>query len=132
MLGVQVGGVEINPLSGFRRAPKALKQREFPLPLPNKDNMTDEWHSFDLNLIQLLLPSSGVYELADEHGMTIYIGDSDNLRSCFESLLGGFGYLGIKQRAKMCRFEYREDFQRYIQFLRELCRDVFDRGPTYN
>jgi hypothetical protein len=94
--------------------------------------MADEWRPFDWNLMQLLLPISGVYELADEDGMTIYIGGTDNLRTCFESLLGGSDRLGIRQNAKMCRFEYRDDFHRHVRFLRGLFIDIYERDPIYN
>ena len=94
--------------------------------------MADEWFPFGWNLMMFLQPIPGVYELADEDGMTLYIGGADNLRSCFERLLGGSDPLGIRQHAKMCCLEYRDDFRSHVQVLLELFRYTYERDPIYN
>jgi hypothetical protein len=94
--------------------------------------MCDEWFPFDRNLKPLLLPISAVYELADEDGMTIYIGGTDNLRSRIEGLIEGSDRLGIRRYAKLCRLEYRDDARNHVRFLRKLFLDIYERDPIFN
>ena len=100
--------------------------------LSREGKMEGGWYPFGWNLMIGLVPKPGVFEIADEDGMTIYIGDAENLRLCFERLLSEPDFEEIRQHAEMCHVEYRIDNQSQSQLKRMLFRDIFGHDPLFN
>lgn len=86
----------------------------------------------DKSLLEKVKPLPGIYELADDEMMTVYIGSSDNLRARLEQHLMEPATSCIKHHAALCRFEYTKDYKIQEHNLRDLFLKAFGSDPKCN
>ena len=107
-----------------RRAPTRSVEEDF--------DMAERRYAFGWSLLMFVKHHPGVFELFDEDGMTIYIEGASNIRRCLERHLSKPNSSFVWKKAKICGFDYREDYREQEALMLKFHRDIFGTDPVCN